>query len=170
MFAIFSNGIGAHLRTNIATGSFGKERSVHRTRLFLFAAVSAVLVSLCSNNPALASDYRIEVGAETGTGKDAGAQRCTLAKLCTARLEALKLNVRVYMPRRGRAEATVFLDGDEIGCCYFTGAVDSTVVVAPDTSVTRLPFFKGARARGGLFIQNESAGVLYLRFNFFDKF
>src|SRR5215472_5451690 len=152
-----------------AAGSLGKERSVHRSRLFLFAAVCAVLASLCSNNRALASDYRIEVGVETGAGNDVGAQNCTLAEVCTVRFKALKLNVRVYVSRRGSAEATVYVDGDEIGCCYFTGAVDSTVVVAPDTGVAQLPFFKGARARGGLFIQNEPVGTLYLRLNFFDK-
>jgi hypothetical protein len=140
---------------------------VHRTRLFLFAAISTVLASLCSNNPALASDYLIEVGAETGAGEDAGAQGCTFAEVCTARLEALKLNVRVYVSRRKPAEARVFLDGDKIGCCYFTGAADSTVVAAP--AAARLPFFKGVRARGGLFIQNERVGTLYLRLNFFDK-
>jgi len=142
---------------------------VHRSRLFLFAAVSAVLASACSNTPASAADYRIEVGVETDAGKDAGAQSCTLAEVCTARLEALKLNVRVYVSRRKSAEARVFLDGDKIGCCYFTGATDSTVVAAPDAGVARLPFFKGIRARGGLFIQNEPVGTLYLRLNFFDK-
>lgn len=154
---------------DIATGSFDKEPSVHRSRLFRFSAVSSILASLCSNNPVSASDYRIEVGAETGAAKDVGAQSCTLAEVCTARLEALKLNVRVYVSRRKPAEARVFLDGDEIGCCYFTGAVDSTVVAAPDAAVARLPFFKGSRARGGLFIQNELVGTLYLRLNFFDK-
>jgi hypothetical protein len=29
-----------------------------------------------------------------------------------------------------------------------------------------VPFFKGARAKGGLFIQNERVGTLYLRFQF----
>jgi hypothetical protein len=29
-----------------------------------------------------------------------------------------------------------------------------------------VPFFKGASARGGLFIQNERIGTLYLRFHF----
>ena len=92
---------------------------------------------------------------------------CTLAKVCTARLEALKLNVRVYVSRGKPAEARVFLDGDKIGCCYFTGAANSTVVAAP--AAARLPFFKGVRARGGLFIQNERVGTLYLRLNVFDK-
>jgi hypothetical protein len=152
-------------------GSFGKERPVHRPRLFLlFAAISVVLASLCSLSSALASDYRIEVGAETDAGKDVGAQSCTLAEVCTARLEALKLNVRVYVSRRRPAEARVFLDGDKIGCCYFTGAADSTVVAVPDEGVARLPFFKGVRARGGLFIQNELVGTLYLRLDFFAKF
>ena len=140
-----------------------------RLRFFLFAAVSAIVASLCSNSPALASDYRIEVGAETDAGNDAGAQSCTLAEVCTVRLEALQLNVRVYVSRRKPVEARVSLDADKIGCCYFTGAVDSTVVAAPDADVARLPFYKGARARGGLFIQNELVGTLYLRLKFFDR-
>jgi len=106
---------------------------VYRSRPSRLAAVSAVLASLCSNYPALAFDYRIEVGAETGAGKDAGAKSYTFGEVCTARLEALKLNIRVQVSRRKPAEARIFLDGDEVGCCYFTGAVDSTVVAAPNT-------------------------------------
>jgi hypothetical protein len=41
-----------------------------------------------------------------------------------------------------------------------------TITVYPREALSPIPFFKGARARGNLFIENKRAGTLYLRFHF----
>ncbi len=43
-------------------------------------------------------------------------------------------------------------------------ATDS-ITIDPFKPPFRVPFFKGVRARGGLFVQNERVGALYLKFH-----
>jgi hypothetical protein len=62
-------------------------------------------------------------------------------------------------------EAIIRLENDERSCCYFASGRPS-VTVDGRAQLSTLSFFKGAEPRGGLFIQNERAGILYLRFNF----
>lgn len=56
------------------------------------------------------------------------------------------------------------LDGDNLDCCYFEGPARS-VVVDPEKP-NRVPLYKGMGPRGGLFIENQRVGALFLRFNF----
>lgn len=135
------------------------------TASICFKAILAAFAISLSVNTALADDYRVEVGAATEAGKDAGVLSCAFDKMCAARLDALKLRVRVYVPRREPGQATVYLDREDLGCCYFAGGGRSTTV-APEMRVSRLPLFTGAGARGGLFVENERIGTLYLRFRF----
>jgi hypothetical protein len=55
------------------------------------------------------------------------------------------------------------LHGDDSSCCYFAYAKDS-ITVDPAEPVSRFLFFRGVGARRGVFIENEPAGTLFLRF------
>jgi hypothetical protein len=57
------------------------------------------------------------------------------------------------------------LYGDDLSCCYFDNAADRKII-DPHKPVSQVVLFKGGRARGGLFIQNERVGTLYLRFDY----
>jgi hypothetical protein len=58
------------------------------------------------------------------------------------------------------------LNGANVGCCYFAYAKES-IVVDTRTPLSRVPIFRGMRPKGGLFIENEHAGTLYLKFHSF---
>lgn len=135
---------------------------MHDKRL---TAILVVLATLLSSSSALAADYDVEVGAETGAGKDAGVLRCVFDRLCAVPLPALGLKASIYVSRKEPGLADVSVYGDDPSCCYFTDASDS-IDVDSVKPVSRVPFFRGARARGGLFVQNERAGTLFLRFHF----
>jgi hypothetical protein len=128
-------------------------------------AILSVLATLLLSGSALAADYDVEVGAETGAGKDAGVLRCVFDDICALPLPALGLRANIYVSRKEPGRADVHLYGDDPSCCYFAEASDS-IDVDPAKPVSRVPFFRGAGARGGLFIQNERAGILFLRFRF----
>jgi hypothetical protein len=130
-----------------------------------FTAILAVLATLLLSGSTLAADYDVEVGAETSAGKDAGVLRCVFDKLCAVPLPALGLKASIYISRKEPGLADVSLYGDDPSCCYFTDASDS-IDVDSAKPASRVPFFRGARARGGLFIRNERAGTLFFRFHF----
>jgi len=54
-------------------------------------------------------------------------------------------------------------DGSDLNCCYFADAT-SSMAIDPFKPSFRVPFFKGARGRGGLFVKSERVGALHLRF------
>jgi hypothetical protein len=72
---------------------------------------------------------------------------------------------RLRISQRGRSRSVHLYGRRYLRLFYFDYAADS---VAIDTRkpVSRVPFFKGERARGGLHIENERVGTLYLRFHF----
>jgi hypothetical protein len=128
-------------------------------------AILAVLAVFVMSNSVLAADYDVELGAETVVGKDAGTLRCVFDDICPLPLPELGLRVSIFVSRGEPGRATVHLYGDDLSCCYFTEGRDSTEIDSAKP-VSRVPFFRGAGARGGLFIQNERAGTLFLRFRF----
>ncbi len=133
------------------------------------SSINAILVTLgifVLGSSALAADYRVDFGAETSAGKDAGTLNCLFDKICGTKLESLGLRVSVYMSRREPERASINLYGGDPSCCFFAGAADSMAINSLQP-LSRVPFFEGAGARGGLFIENQRAGTLYLRFNFF---
>jgi hypothetical protein len=85
--------------------------------------------------------------------------------MCSAKIESLGLIVSIHVFRNEPERASVSLYGGDLGCCYFDGAAGEKII-DPRKPLSRVPFFKGARARGGLFIQNERVGTLYLRFDY----
>src|SRR5437016_1397331 len=112
-----------------------------------------------------AAGYSVDYGVDTvSAGKDAGSLTCQLRQRCSAKLEPLGLNVSFDVSWKESGEAIVRLENDELNCCYFAGGRRS-VTVNGRAPLSRLSFFKGAAPRGGLFIQNERAGILYLRFD-----
>jgi hypothetical protein len=128
--------------------------------------VSALLSTFLLGSSALAVDYSVDYGVDTvSAGKDAGSLTCQVRKRCSAKLEPLGLNVSFDVSWKESGEAIVRLENDERSCCYFAGGRRS-VTVDGRAPLSRLSFFKGTAPRGDLFIQNERAGVLYLRFNF----
>jgi len=138
-------------------------------RRFARSSVTAVLALLVgtflSKSPAVADGYRLDFGAETDRGRDAGTIECQLDQACDGKLESLGLTVRVEVARGKSLYARVKLDGDNPDCCYFAGPTSSIFVVA-DKPLNQVPLFKGMGARGGLFIENQRVGALYLRFEF----
>jgi hypothetical protein len=115
-------------------------------------AILVLLGTLLSASFALAEDYSVDFGADTVRGRDAGTLHCRFGYICDAKMESLGLIVSVDTSR-----------GD-LGCCYFAGAAGS-MTIDPRKSLYRVPLFKGAGARGALFIENERMGTLYLRFH-----
>jgi hypothetical protein len=132
------------------------------TRRYITAILGSLSI-LLSSSFALAADYSVEVGVDTEAGRDAGSLTCRFDEICSAKLVPLGLSVSVHIIRTERA--IVRLDGGDLSCCYFDGATDS-IAVDPRKPVSRVTFFKGGRARGALFIENERMGTLYLRFDY----
>jgi hypothetical protein len=127
--------------------------------------VSALLSTFLLGSSALAVDYSVDYGVDTvSAGKDAGSLTCQLKRACNAKIESLGLNVSVSIDSKKSREVVVKLENDDLTCCYFSGGGRSATVNAHE-KLSRLPFFKGAAPRGGLFIENEQAGILYLRFD-----
>src|SRR5882724_9273500 len=137
-------------------------RSRFRSPITAILALFGTLLSGCS---VLAADFTVDFGAETDAGRDAGTLTCLFGQLCDAKMESIGLRVSIDVFRSDAERAYVRLYGGDLSCCYFAYAADS-ITVDPRKPLSRVPFFKGARARGGLFIQNEPAGTLYLRFHF----
>lgn len=127
------------------------------------ASCLALVGTLLSANVVLAADFSVDFGADTEQGRDAGSLDCRFGQVCHARMEALGLTFSVDIFRGDPVRAHVRLYGSDPGCCYFADATDS-IAVDPFKPPSRVPFFKGARARGGLFVQNERVGALYLKF------
>lgn len=140
----------------------GKENRESGVRA-VAAVISCSLAILGCGSPVFAADYSLEIGVDTTAGRDAGTLECTFDKICRERLGPLKLSVQVDMSRWDKNRATVRMDSDEPGCCYFESAAP-TVVIDLGDKLSPLPIFRGERARGALFIQNERVGTLHLRF------
>jgi hypothetical protein len=142
-------------------------RNVSRAIALLAALGTMLACVLLSSNAARAADYSVDFGVDTvNAGKDAGSLACQLRKRCSAKLEPLGLNVSFDVSWKESGEAVVRLENEGRSCCYFAGG-GRTVVVDGRAPLSRLPFFRGTAPRGGLFIQNEPVGVLFLRFNFY---
>jgi hypothetical protein len=129
------------------------------------SAIAALLAVLLSGRVAIAEDYSIDFGADIDRGRDAGTVYCRFGQLCHAEMESLGLTVTVDMSRRDAVWAHVGLSSRELECCYFAEAGES-MTIDPRQPLSRLPLFKGARARGELFIETQRVGILYLRFHF----
>jgi hypothetical protein len=129
------------------------------------AVVLASLGSLLPPSFALAEDFSVDFGADTDRGRDAGTLHCRFDRTCDAKMESLGLTVRVHISRGNAASADIRMLSENPDCCYFADA-RSTGVIDTRTPLSRVPIFKGEGARGGLFIQNERLGVLYLKFQF----
>ena len=131
----------------------------------LITAILLLLGTLLSGSSVLAADYSVDFGVETDTGKDAGTLTCLFDQICDEKVESLGLRVSIDVLRGYPERAHVRLYGDDLSCCYFAYAADK-IIVDPRKPLSRVTFFKGAQARGGLFIENERMGTLYLKFRF----
>ena len=128
------------------------------------AVLLALISILLSASATLAEDYSVDFGADTDRGRDAGTLHCQFGKSCEGKMESLGLGVGLLISHRDDT-AQVRLNGADVGCCYFAYAKDSIVIDAR-TPLSWVPIFKGMRSKGGLFIENERAGTLYLKFHF----
>jgi hypothetical protein len=126
------------------------------------AALLALFGILLSANVVLAADFSVDFGADTDQGRDAGSLDCRFGQVCSARMESLGLTFSVDIFHGDPVRAHVHLYGRDPSCCYFADAAGS-ITIDP-SKPPPVPFFKGARARGGLFVQNERVGALYLKF------
>lgn len=131
-------------------------------------ATAAVLATLLTSTPVLAEDdYTVDFGAETKAGREVGTLHCRLSEFCDAKMPSLGLRISLDVSRSDHSDAHVYLylHGNDSGCCYFAEARDR-LRIDPRQPLLRVPLFKGAHARGDLYIENEPAGTLYLRFQF----
>jgi hypothetical protein len=142
----------------------GGQRRLRGNARSLIIAILALVGTLLSNNSVLAADYSVDFGAETDAGRDAGSLMCRVGETCSADMESLGLYITFLVFRSEPERVTVHLYGRGPGCCYFAGAADS-VHVDPRKPLSRMSFYRGARARGALLIENERVGTLYLRFH-----
>lgn len=127
-------------------------------------AILALVGILSSFSFALAEDYSVDFGADTDRGRDAGTMTCRFDYPCHGKMESLGLKVSVDIARRFPDSARVRLEAGDLGCCYFAAA--TTSIGVDSRSLSRRPLFRGSGPMGGLFIANEPAGTLYLRFHF----
>lgn len=140
------------------------EESLKRTCRVLIGAIFFVLTILASNSSAWGADYSADIGIDTTTaGRDAGTLECRFDEACRQKFEPFKLRVEVRVSSRYRNSVNIRMDSEQPGCCYFETAAPSIVIDLRD-ELSPLPIFRGARARGALFIQNERVGTLHLRF------
>ncbi|MCA6117878.1 hypothetical protein J6524_23810 [Bradyrhizobium sp. WSM 1738] len=138
--------------------------SLQRRLDSLRLAAGAALFVFLSADVALAQNYSVDFGADTERGKDAGTLDCRFGQACQVKMESLGFSVRVEISREP-AFADVSMEGDDLGCCYFTNG-KSKIGIDARQPLSRVPIFKGGGPKGGLFIQNERMGYLYLRFHF----
>lgn len=127
-------------------------------------ATLALLCVLASGSSASAANYSVDFGAETDAGRDAGSLACQVGQTCAADMKSLGLRITFLVFRSEPERVTIHLYGRGLSCCYFAGAADS-IDIDPRKPLSGISFYRGARARGGLFIENERVGTLYLRFN-----
>lgn len=128
-----------------------------------FLAIALLLSGIVSG-PSFATDYSVDVGVETKAGKDAGSLACLYDETCHVNMPSLGLKIALLAYRIQPNRVTVYVNRDDLSCCYFESAAD-TLDVDRRNAMFRVPFFSGTRARGSMFIQNERVGTLYLRFD-----
>lgn len=133
------------------------------TRTSLLALL-AFVGTLLSGNSAFAEGYSVDFGVDTIQGRDADTISCQFDKICDGKIESLGLTIRLRLDSRNSAQADVRLKAGASGCCYFANNAPS-IFLDPRETVFRIPLFKGEGSRGGLFIQNDPAGNLYLKFH-----
>ena len=132
--------------------------------------ILALLGSPWSGSSARTEDYSVEFGVDSAAGRDADTLTCQFEETCAARMQSLGLRVTFYLSRRypfprnsDRVSVHLYRDNDA-GCCFFADAADS-ITIDLHQKLSRVPFFRGVRARGALLIENERAGTLYLKFH-----
>jgi len=130
-----------------------------------FSVVAAVLIFLAAGSSALADGYGIDDAVKTSAGSDTGTVECSFDERCAVTFDSLKLKLDVSVSHNDPARARLNLSGDTLDCCFFENAVSKFTVDAR-LSLIRQRLFKGQRARGLLYLQNEYVGDLYLRFHF----
>jgi hypothetical protein len=128
-----------------------------------FIIVLVVVGMLLSGGVAQAADYVVEIGADTRMGKDAGSLICRFDQTCHGELKALGLQVAIDLRRNKSWIASLRIYGHDIGCCYFWSGRDKAII-DPRDALHQLSIFKGAGERGGMVIENEYVGALYLKF------
>lgn len=135
-------------------------RSYARNPIVASLALVGIFLSA---NVVPAADFSVDFGADTEQGRDAGSLDCRFGQVCHARTESLGLTFSVDIFRGDPVRARVRLYGSDPNCCYFADAT-SSIAIDPFKPPFRVPFFKGGRARDGMFVQNERVGALYLKF------
>ena len=129
------------------------------------AAVGVIYTGLMlSIGSARAVDYSIDFAIKTDAGEEVGHILCSYDKPCSGSTKSLGLSFYIEIFRDAIERASLDLHGPDIDCCFFEGAARS-ISVDSSKPMSRVRFYRGVHARGGLFIQNKYAGVMYLVFN-----
>ena len=127
-------------------------------------AITLTFLTTFASGSSIAADYRVDFGAETSAGKDAGSLRCAFERTCIAEMKSLGLTISLRLVPSEPERANVMLYGAERDCCLFAGAVES-IDVDPRKPMFRTSFYRGIKAKGALLIENQRVGTLYLRFS-----
>jgi hypothetical protein len=123
----------------------------------LMIPILVLLGTLLSCPSLLAADYSVDFGVETDAGKDAGSLTCLFGQICDAKVKSLRLRVSIDVLRSEPGRASIRLYGGDLSCCYFAYAADS-IAIDTGKSLSRVPFFRGAGARGGPVYSERTCG------------
>jgi hypothetical protein len=129
-----------------------------------FIVLLAVAGALLSGGAVHATDYSVEVGADTHLGKDASSLACRFDRTCHGELRALGLQVDLDFRQPTSVIARLRLYSRNPGCCYFEYGLDE-ITIDPREPLHQVPIFKGMKARGSMIVENERVGSLHLKFH-----
>ena len=127
-------------------------------------AVLAVVVTLLFSSATRAADYAVKIAAATEAGQETSSLICWFDHTCHGELKEVELQVDIDLRRALPRIARLRLHGRRPGCCYFERGRDETAIDLNGVTVHREPIFKGTKANGGVIVENERIGSLYLNF------
>lgn len=128
-----------------------------------FILALAAVGPLLSGGAAHAAGYVVAIGADTWSGKDTSLSVCRFDHICHGELKELGLQVDIDLRRAMSRIARLRLHSRSRGCCTFEYGRDETAIDLR-VALRQEPIFKGAKARGGMIVENKRVGSLYLKF------
>lgn len=134
-----------------------------RTRFIIMLAVASLRL-LLSGDAARAADYAVKIGADTRSGQETSSMLCWFDHRCHGELKELGLQVDVDVRRSLRRIARLRLRGNSRGCCTFENGRDETAIDLRRVILHKEPLYKGKNTKGGIVIENERVGSLYMKF------
>jgi hypothetical protein len=125
--------------------------------------IAVPIVSALMSGAARAADCTVKIGADTQSGRDVSSLICWFDHTCHGELKELGLQVDIDLSRAMTRIARLHVRTRSPGCCTFEHGRNETAIDLRGV-LHREPIFKGPEARGGMIVENERVGSLYLKF------